>query len=581
MGQNSNLINKIDAFIKKHYRFLILRGTLFSFSIGAAALVLVSYLEWWIRFESFSRGVLAVFFLIAVLYPIINWVLIPASKLFKIGKQISVYEASVVIGNHFPEIKDKLLNTLQLQQIKQEVTPDLILAAIHQKEKELSPFPFHQAIQYKEIKRYLKFALPPVIILVTILFIWPSTITLPANRIIHFNKSSSEFAPFDLSVSFPSNITENQTVDIVVSITGDEIPDKLFLIKNGERFLMEKNSFHSHQISLNHISASFNFSISNGEYTSNPYQVTVLPQPRLNGIKAKLTFPDYLKLDSQTINNVADLVVPEGTVIHWDFNSSSTKNVTLKINQSLSVVSVENNHSKYSVLATSSFPYCIIPYSNYGVKGDSLYYFVQVTPDLFPAIDLLDSVDTSNGNNHIITGQVKDDYGFSKLRFLYRKNNGSWNEQLLPVSKSEINDIFYFNIDQSSVHGLPGDTVSFLFEVFDNDGIHGPKSTKSRTFQWVFKTEKEIDQQNQQLRDELIQQLDQALKSTKNIEREISELEKRLIEKKQLDWQDKKKLNDLLQKQNRIQEDIKQLQEKQKDLFKKENEQSNFNEKFN
>ena len=65
----------------------------------------------------------------------------------RMGKVISYEEAAVIIGNHFPEIKDKLLNLLQLQQLQQTVDDSLLVSAIEQKTAQLKPLPFHQAFR--------------------------------------------------------------------------------------------------------------------------------------------------------------------------------------------------------------------------------------------------------------------------------------------------------------------------------------------------------------------------------------------------------------------------------------------------
>jgi len=62
-------------------------------------------------------------------------VLVPVLRMFNIGKTISYEEAAIIIGKHFEEIQDKLLNTLQLMNQKKEDRQhvDLLVAGIEQK----------------------------------------------------------------------------------------------------------------------------------------------------------------------------------------------------------------------------------------------------------------------------------------------------------------------------------------------------------------------------------------------------------------------------------------------------------------
>ncbi|MBO5843952.1 MAG: hypothetical protein J6Q96_03695, partial [Bacteroidales bacterium] len=61
------------------------------------------------------------------------------TKLLNIGKTISHEDAAKIIGKHFPEVADKLLNLLQLKQQSLNSDSQILLASIDQRTKELSP----------------------------------------------------------------------------------------------------------------------------------------------------------------------------------------------------------------------------------------------------------------------------------------------------------------------------------------------------------------------------------------------------------------------------------------------------------
>ena len=46
---------------------------------------------------------------------LVGWVFLPLAKYFRLGKIIPHEQAAEVIGNHFGNVKDKLLNVLQLK----------------------------------------------------------------------------------------------------------------------------------------------------------------------------------------------------------------------------------------------------------------------------------------------------------------------------------------------------------------------------------------------------------------------------------------------------------------------------------
>ena len=68
-------------------------------------------------------------------------------KLFKFRKGIKYSDAAKIIGSHFKEIDDKLINVLELAEMNQN--NDLINASIEQKTLKISMIPILNAINFK------------------------------------------------------------------------------------------------------------------------------------------------------------------------------------------------------------------------------------------------------------------------------------------------------------------------------------------------------------------------------------------------------------------------------------------------
>lgn len=63
-------------------------------------------------------------------------------KFFRLGSTISNEQAAAIIGDHFGNVKDKLLNVLQLnEQARNNPDSSLLIAGIEQKQKSCSQFP--------------------------------------------------------------------------------------------------------------------------------------------------------------------------------------------------------------------------------------------------------------------------------------------------------------------------------------------------------------------------------------------------------------------------------------------------------
>ncbi|MFN8135332.1 MAG: hypothetical protein U0Z17_08945 [Bacteroidales bacterium] len=156
---------------------------------------------------SFSRGLVPVqgvsfYTFLAVALILSRFILLPLFRLVKLGKVISHEQAAEMIGRHFAEVKDVLLNTLQLHQLglKMRITATRSVPA-RSEITQLKPVPFTEAVDLKQQnRRHLRYALPPVIFLLCALVISPSFILAPSKRIIHHNEVFERPAPFTVKI---------------------------------------------------------------------------------------------------------------------------------------------------------------------------------------------------------------------------------------------------------------------------------------------------------------------------------------------------------------------------------------------
>ncbi len=86
------------------------------------------------------RTVLFYIYVLTVIAVISKLIIIPLFKTWKLGKTLSYEQAATIIGNHFTEVKDKLLNTLQLNELSENSNNELVQAGIDQKIQNLKPF---------------------------------------------------------------------------------------------------------------------------------------------------------------------------------------------------------------------------------------------------------------------------------------------------------------------------------------------------------------------------------------------------------------------------------------------------------
>ena len=505
--------------------------------------------------------------------------IIPLFKMFRLGKIISHNQAAIIIGQHFPNVEDKLLNTLQLQSNNQGSSPDSLLeASIKQKIESLRPIPFSSAIDLRENKKFLKFALVPVGVVLVLLFAAPSILTKPTERLIKHGQIIAEEAPFKIRVTNPNLQTpENSDFQVDIELSGSEIPDKIYLLLGGQQYLLEKENAVLFHYTFRNVTENIDFAFSAGGFFSDQYELNVIPSPVLIDFSVNLVFPAYIKRENEFIKNTGDLVVPQGTKLSWVFGTRNTSELEITYNDSTYHLNGDDEF-RFSQIASASIPYSIRTSNEFMRGKDSIAYRIQVVPDLFPQISLQEERDSNSLKLLYFSGRVQDDYGFKKLLFNYQFTSSESNSTTevhsidIPVSHEIIEEEFFYGWDLAKLNVLPGDKISYYFEVWDNDGYNGSKSTRSVTKEFAMPTEAElnelIDQKNENIKD----QLEESLKGAKKLEKELEELQRQLLEKKEMSWQDKKKLEDLLKKQQELQKQIEEIQQENKQKNQQENE---------
>ncbi len=578
-AESKILVEKLDLFIRKYYKNRIIKGLLYSMALGVSLFLLIIFLEYLGRFSSGVRAFLFFGFSASLLAILGFYVIFPLLKFFKLGKTISSEEAALIIGKHFSGIQDKLLNTLQLQQAAKRENQELLYAAIEQKQRELQPVPFQNAVNYRDNVKYLKYALPPLVLLSVLLFATPSTITRPTKRIVQYDKAEED-APFQFVLESPTQILENQDATLALRLTGNEIPERVYLIKDGQKLLLEKKDLLHHTIVIPHVNESFDFYFSASDYSSQPFSLTVIPQPKMTGIAAVLQFPAYLKRAPENLTQAGDLTLPEGTQITWTFNCLHADYIHAVINGQKQQVAIEDNQAQLGWTAMQSFPYQIFPASALAKSLDSLTYFVNVVPDQYPRISFIDKIDSNSQTLHILTGEIQDDYGISKLNFNLKTPGSKWASTPMNVNIGAVSDIYYHPLDLSPYSLSPGDTIQYYFEVWDNDGVHGAKSSKTQIQKFVMPSLEALEAKSDEERTELIQDLSQAQKEAEKIQQALKDLEKKLLEKKEADWQDKKKLEELLKRQENLQKKLEELKEENKEHQENQEKQMELNEEL-
>ena len=566
----------MEYFIKKYYQNQLIKGFIICISIIIIAFFTLSFSEYLGRFETQTRTYLFYGLLGLSTLVLVQYIIRPILGLINIKRSFGYSEAAALIGSHFPEVQDKLVNTLQLQEKANNSNQQLLIASINQRIKNLSPIPFAKAIPYKDNIPYIKYALLPAILLVFILLTTPG-FKKSSQRVVQYKTHFEIEAPFEFESDLEKDVAiQNEDIKIQLITKGEQIPQDAYLRIGTYKYKMKMDQLGSFSYQLRNVQKTEKIYFEAGGFSSREYLLNVAPKPSITNTYIRLIYPKYLNLKNSILENIGEINVPTGTIIEWNIQ---TQNVNrLIINPSKDTLTLVNDNAQIRERYLKSSRLSITTQNNLIKKGDSLNFSIQVSPDLYPSIEVNSQKDSLSHKILYFMGRISDDHGFDKLQFHYThlRNGNSLrsdsNDTEIPINLTQINQKFYHPWNLDAIEVQPNDKIEYYYTIWDNDGVNGSKYSQTPTATYKLPSIKEIQELTEKLNKEIKQSLNDAQSKSKNLEEQMKSVEKMLTEKKNLDWNDKRKIQELLEKKKSIQEKLKKSIQKNIEKNFKENE---------
>src|ERR1043165_162810 len=278
-SQYNSLVEKLDRFIRKYYTNQLIRGGILSAVYILGFFLAINLLEYYFYLSTGLRKVLFFGFLLSSGAFIANFFFIPLLHYYRLGKVISYQQAAQIIGTHFKEVKDKLLNILQLRQnAMSESGASLLFAAIDQKAVELKPIDFSFAIDLTTNKKYLKYLAPPLLLFLFIIIAAPNVLKEGTKRLYHNDTFYEKEAPF-LFVVQNKNLQALQfeNFDLDVKIEGDVFPAEVFVEAGKNVFKLKKREKNLFTYQFINLQKSTSFQLTANGFHSKEYTLMWLP----------------------------------------------------------------------------------------------------------------------------------------------------------------------------------------------------------------------------------------------------------------------------------------------------------------
>ena len=568
MGEFKIIEQKLEGYIRRYNLNLILKGSLLFLGIGLLYFLVVAIAENFLWFSTEARRFIFWFFILSEIVLLIYFVGIPLSRLLNLSKGISRERAADLIGIYFPEIKDKLKNLLQLND-QNAADNELILASIHQKSKELRSVNFSKAINYRDNRKFLQILIVPVAIIL-LLFIagraeW---IGNGFKRLSDYETVYLKPAPFEFILNTETlKVQQGKTFILDVRTTGEIVPEDAEILINDEPAFMRKIEPGHFQYVFQNTTEDQDFRIRSGEVLSPKYVLNVLETPVITDFVMNLQYPAYLDRADEIISGTGNATLPEGTVVNWNLKTENTSRAKFAFSDS--IYNLEGNQLQKRIRKDENYA---VSTSNSNFQDfETMNYQIDVIKDQYPKINVVSKRDSLSESIQYLRGEVSDDYGLTRLRLVYYKAN---KKDSLQFEKLDLNrDVFgsFMFVFPGNLNLEEGNDYRYYFEVFDNDGVNGNKSSRSSEFGYYKATNSEAEDSRLKDQKETIDNLQDEMKRSERSDEEFEEMFRIAKENEQLNYDQQQKMKDFVKRQKQHQDMMKNFGEQlQKNLEQSE-----------
>ncbi|QXP66279.1 DUF4175 family protein [Polaribacter sp. AHE13PA] len=551
MAEFKNIEEKLHQFTRKYYTSELIKGSILFLSLGFLYFFFTVFIEYFLWLKPTARTILFWFFILVEVFLLFRFIFLPIFKLIGLRKGITYEQSSKIIGAHFPEVQDKLLNVLQLK--KKNNNSDLLLASIQQKETELQPIPFVKAVDFTKNKKYLKYAIVPVIIfLITLFTDTNDKLSESLQRVVNHNIAYNPPSPFLFSVKNNDlKVIQGKSIYILVETLGKVFPMEAQIHFENQQYFLENNGNGTFTYTFSDVQQPIDFFIEANGVQSQNYKIEVIKTPTINAISLDVKYPRYLGKKNEMIKNSGNVIVPEGTTITWNVTTNQTDSLAfINNNKSVFFDSNADNIFIYSKRIQNPLNYQISS-SNKDLKDfENLEFYVDVIKDEFPLITVQSNIDSISRGAAQFAGQISDDYGIKKLQLVYYNDEQPENQNKfeLSITKENIQTFFYQFPDGLNLES--GINYELFFEVLDNDAVNGSKKSKTKIFNYRQKTTDEVEEELLQEQRNTINNISNSIQKQQKQQKALEKVQQDLQGKKQINWNDKKKIDKFVERQN-------------------------------
>lgn len=541
--------------------------------------------EWWLHGEVGLRTFMTITMLgalaAALVYVLIPWFrargILPGDPLLTVAQRV---------GRSFPGIKDRLVNSLQLGPSRPDaawVSSDLAEEAVRQLARDVEAIDMTTAVDRRPAKlwRTRGLAAAGLVLLLTVAF--PGSIGGAWYRLALFTTPFTPPPAYVFEVD-PGNVevVKGGSVDVRVVVrnaAGDRIERTLPVAlgrkiagqASYDRAVMTRDSSGAYRLSVSDLRFTTDYVATIGEHASDPYRIDVLDRPVITSLRLRLDPPAYAQLPRRQQDEFAgDVRALPGTIVTISGEASKPLSQGRLVFGDSTIVQlrVRGNAFSASFTVRSEGNYRAEIFDETGLANASpIRYPITLLPDAPPTVRVLEP-----GRNIDIAGDMPvgllieagDDYGVGAMRLAYRLSHSKFEEvresyafrslTLPPGDRTQVQVVDQW--DLSPLRLVPEDVVEYYVEVFDNDHVSGPKSTRSPLFTLRLPSLEEVFTDLDRGQDAVLDEMREALDDSRKLRDELEKLSQDLKQNKETDWSKERQTQEMAKRLDDLQKKV-------------------------
>jgi len=528
-----------------------------------------------------------------------------------IKRKISAYDdyhLAKMIGDDQPDIKDDLLNALQLQaslsQMAAGYSTALAEQAIDSIASKIAPRDFSRIVPVAESRKAARHLAISVFWIAFIIALRPDYFRQSAGRLLHSGREYAAQLPFAINSTKASfGVLGGDSVTVGFQCAGrfprhltlnlqypDYVQEEILPVDSSGRCTYRINNLRHDIVYSAYLQNRSPFKPWK-RVSSHPDTIRVVNRPEIVRVKARFNFPEYTGLPSQTLEtNATEFNLLSGTQFYLEVRANKAiREGHLRFGGGqVLTLSVSGERADGSFIVKDDDQFEIIVADDQQVTNlNPIKYRLRVTPDAFPSITLLspkNDLDLSADMEIPLGVRISDDFGFTRAAIRYRlikkytDYQANETEAVFPLEKPKVilQEIYY--IWKIGDLGLgPEDAVEFRVEVYDNDVLGGPKKAATASMIARFPSLNELFTEVNDQQDDITDDASIVLERLENTKKVLEEVARELLKKPELKWEQKKQLEEEVKKTREAAEKISKLGDHLDDLIEKSRDNQLFN----